>query len=123
MKEFDLEKAKAGAPVRTIDGTSVRIICYDRKGDFPIVALLNYGQKNEEVYHYDVSGKTRYHIKNKGKNLVMESTEHEGWINIYNISGNYRISFVYSSKEAAEEAVADLDKYVTTIKIEWEERV
>lgn len=121
MKEFDLEKAKAGAKVCTRDGASVRIICFDRKGDFPIVALLSYGQKNEEVYHYDVSGRTRYYIKNEGKNLVMESTEKEGWINIYNIGDKYRTSTVYSSKEIAERAVTEINKYVATIHIEWEE--
>lgn len=39
MKKFDLEKAKAGAPVCTRDGRPVRILCYDLKGgDYPIVA-------------------------------------------------------------------------------------
>lgn len=31
MKNFDLEKAKAGYPVRTRDGHETRIICFDRK--------------------------------------------------------------------------------------------
>lgn len=31
MKEFDLEKAKAGHPVCTRNGNKARIICFDRK--------------------------------------------------------------------------------------------
>ncbi len=40
LKPFDLEKAKAGAPVCLQDGTPVRIICWDAKGDYPIIALF-----------------------------------------------------------------------------------
>lgn len=31
MGKFDLEKAKAGYPVRTRDGHEARIICFDRE--------------------------------------------------------------------------------------------
>lgn len=41
MKPFDLEKAKAGAPLCTREGFRARIICFDANNDrFPIVALL-----------------------------------------------------------------------------------
>lgn len=40
MKEFDLEKAKAGHPVCTRDGKEARILCFDRIGHRPIVALV-----------------------------------------------------------------------------------
>ena len=46
MKEFDYEKAKAGAPVCTREGKPARIIFWDAKGisndgkQYPIVALL-----------------------------------------------------------------------------------
>lgn len=40
MKQFDLEKAIAGEPVVTRNGSPVRILCTDRVGDqYPIVAL------------------------------------------------------------------------------------
>lgn len=41
MKPFDLQAAKNGAKVCTCDGRPVRIICYDRKGERPIVALID----------------------------------------------------------------------------------
>ena len=40
MKEFDLELAKAGFPVKTRDGKKARILCFDRIASTPIVALV-----------------------------------------------------------------------------------
>ena len=40
MKEFDLEKAKAGHPVCTRDGHEARILCFDRIEHHPIVGLV-----------------------------------------------------------------------------------
>ena len=37
---FDLEKAKVGHPVCTRDGKEARILCFDRIGHYPIVALV-----------------------------------------------------------------------------------
>ena len=41
LKPFDIQKAREGNPVCTRDGRKARIICFDKKGDFPIVALVN----------------------------------------------------------------------------------
>jgi hypothetical protein len=40
MKEFNLEEAKEGKPVCTRDGRNARIVCFDLKGTYPIMALL-----------------------------------------------------------------------------------
>lgn len=40
MKPFNLELAKQGHPVITRKGKKARIICFDRNGDAPIVALV-----------------------------------------------------------------------------------
>ena len=40
LKPFSLEAAKAGKPVCTRDGRKARIICFDRKDNTPIVALI-----------------------------------------------------------------------------------
>lgn len=48
MKPFDLEKAKAGAPLCTREGFRARIVCFDANNDrFPIVALLE-GEDGKE---------------------------------------------------------------------------
>lgn len=43
MKNFDLEAAKAGAPVCTRDERSARIICTDCRGVDSVLALVDYG--------------------------------------------------------------------------------
>jgi len=56
MRPFNLEHAKAGAPVRLSDGTeSVRIICTDRAGQMPVVALVG-GSHGETVQLFDAQG-------------------------------------------------------------------
>ena len=40
LKPFDIQKAREGKPVCTRDGRKARIICFNRKGDMPITALI-----------------------------------------------------------------------------------
>lgn len=54
MRTFDLEAAKAGAPVCTRGRKDARIICTDRRG-YPaavIIALLDEGDKESIEYYY-----------------------------------------------------------------------
>lgn len=54
MKPFDLEAAKAGAPVCTREGKGARIICADRRG-YPasvIIALLDDGDREGVEFYY-----------------------------------------------------------------------
>lgn len=56
-KPFDVETAKEGAIIETVDGHSVRILCYDRKGpNFPIIALINH-DGIESCFSYTAEGK------------------------------------------------------------------
>lgn len=56
---FDIEKAKKGAKVQTVKGDDVRILCYDKKGDFPIVAIVKVNSTSEEiVVDYDEQGRS-----------------------------------------------------------------
>lgn len=49
MKPFDLEAAKAGEKVVTRDGRAVRIICFDVKDMWPIVALITETDGQEKI--------------------------------------------------------------------------
>ena len=40
LKPFDLEAAKLGASVCTRNGNTVRLICFDKLGTFPLVGLI-----------------------------------------------------------------------------------
>lgn len=58
MKNFDLEAAKAGAPVCTRDGEEVRIICFDRiSRAFPILALRIDSGNEEYTTSFTIDGR------------------------------------------------------------------
>ena len=118
MKPFDLEAAKAGKPVCTRDGRKARIICWDKKGLVPIVALIEY--ENSEIFlAYYNNG--RHKIRERSDNdLMMLLEKKEGWVNVYNSLGV--ITFSHNPYDTKEEAMKDKGKYyVDTVKIEWEE--
>lgn len=118
FKPFDLEAAKAGKPVCTRDGRKARIICWDKKGLVPIVALIEH--ENSEIFlAYYNNG--RHTIRERSDNdLMMFLEKKEGWVNVYNSLGV--ITFSHNPYDTKEEAMKDKGKYyVDTVKIEWEE--
>lgn len=76
MRTFDLEAAKAGAPVCTRSGLEARIICYDRRGDSDcrMVALVNAGYE-ERVQYYSQAGKI-IHNKTCADDLRMRDDDY-----------------------------------------------
>ena len=50
LRLFNLEEAKQGKPVCTRDGSPARIICWDKLGKLPIVALVMGKDNNEYVF-------------------------------------------------------------------------
>lgn len=120
FKPFNLEEAKAGKPVCTRDGRKARIICFDRVGDFPIVALTDdRDYKEEGVNLYDINGKG----SNECFDLMMIPEKKERWINIYrNKKGEYWSEMImFSTKKDAIDFVHDNAQYVKTVKVEWED--
>lgn len=63
-KPFNLEEAKAGVKVVTGTGFPVRIICYDMKGDLPIVGLVTIptdeGGEEEMCVGFDIKGNNQF---------------------------------------------------------------
>lgn len=55
MKEFDFEAAKRGAAVMTLHGHRAKILCFDKKGELPIVAIIDF-ENYEKVYDYSENG-------------------------------------------------------------------
>lgn len=126
MKPFDIELAKAGHPVCTRDGKQVRIVCFDliSHGNTPIVALVKTGEKYEDpvCYREDggfLSGKNGDHPLD----LMMVPEKKEGWMNVYeNKMGVPFGGVIYESEEKAREHIkSKLDRYISTIKVEYEE--
>ena len=123
MKEFNLDEylKNPSQKVVTRDGREVRIICTDAKGDEPIVALLyNKNRDEENVYTYNKDG-IFYKDNDSCLDLFFAPIKREGWVNIYkNNSWRDRIAGdVFPSEKEAKEGKTI--RYITTIKIEWEE--
>lgn len=118
LKEFNLEAAKAGKPVCTRDGRKARIICFDGKGDQPIIALVEAkGNKDaliEKVERYFINGHSVFEVRETNNDLMMLPEKKEGWVNVYK-------ERIYSTKEEAIEATYDGVTYVDTVKVCWEE--
>ena len=117
-----MEEAKQGKPVCTRDGRKARIICFDKKGDYPIVALVNDYNKEEYIKNYDKFGK-KFIDGETTDDLMMLPEKKEGWVNIYrNEKGEYwSEQILFSTKKDATDIVHDHAQYVTTVKMEWEE--
>lgn len=124
MKPFDLEKAKAGAPLCTREGFRARIVCFDANNDrFPIVALLEGDDGKEYPVSFTKKGRFSDGEKDSPDDLCMVGEKKEGWINLYKAMTERCIGCVYSTKE---EAMYKIVKdggvaYIDTVKVEWEE--
>ena len=106
----------------TRDGRNARIVCTDVKGAFPIVALIeNSDGVAEETVTYEKNG--QFFGGNSYKfDLFFAPEKHEGWINLYR--GALDVTYagcMYTSEKEAKERIDDTQRYVTTVKIEWEE--
>lgn len=122
MKQFNLEEYLENPDRRIItkDGRSVRIICTDAKGNFPIIALVKTYNGSETILILKENGRF-YNDTENFSDLFFASIKKEGWVNMYKTwSGATQIGQIYSSKEEAEMGRKDAD-YISTAKIEWEE--
>ena len=125
MRPFNLEEylANPSRKVVTREGRDVRIICTDRKGDCPIVALIKkYDGDSEVVAAYSKNGVTNEYAHTL-YDLFFAHEKKEGWINIYKNIVNNRLPsiMVFNTKEEAIKSIFNQDCYIDTIKIEWEE--
>ena len=123
MEEFNLEKylENPNRKVVTRDGRSVRIICTDAKGDYPVVALVEIYNGAENVFRLEENGHFYYDTEDS-RDLFFAPVKKSAWINLYKMN-----SFIspgpraYNTKEEAESAAGDKSYYIATTKIEWEE--
>ena len=123
MEQFSLEKylENPNRKVVTRDGRSVRIICTDAKGDYPVVALVEIYNGAENVFRVEENGHFYYDTEDS-RDLFFAPEKKSAWINLYKMN-----SFIspgpraYDTKEEAESAAGDKSYYISTIKIEWEE--
>lgn len=124
MEQFSIEKylKNPDREVVTRDGRKVRIICTDRKGDTPIIALVHNANEGQE-YGYAFYPDGKYFIDEDDEfDLFFAPEKHEGWMNLYKKGIGLVIGdLVYNSEEEAKKIAAGDEDYITTIKVEWEE--
>lgn len=123
MKQFNLDEylKNPSKKVITRDGNSVRILCTDAKGNFPIIALVKTYNGSETVLRLKENGRF-YNDTENSRDLFFATEKKEGWINLYKINSTISPGpRTYDSKEEAESASGDKSYYISTIKIEWEE--
>ena len=124
MKEFDLEKAKAGAPVCTRSGRTARIICWDANAKwddekFPIVALIGDDEDGEVAQTYTTDGRMYPNITSDD-DLMMAVIKHEGWVLID--PEPHCMAHIYDTRDEAEkDAEREMIDYLAIAHIEWEE--
>ena len=126
MKSFDLEAAKAGAPVVTRDGRPVRIICFDKKDNgYPIVALITGVGETEAVFTFNLDGRNQ-----RGHevpiDLFMAPVKKKAWVNIYKTVYGTTHHYTHFTEESAEyeksvRSTGTELKFLTQITYEWEE--
>lgn len=120
MKQFSLEEylKNPSRKVVTRNGSKVRIICTDKKGDCPIVALITtLDGVAEETVTYKENGKF-FGDASYEYDLFFAPEKHEGWVNVCK-SQMYRCGLIHNSEEEARRG-RGCDA-IATVKIEWEE--
>lgn len=125
MKQFNLEEylKNPDKEVVTRGGRKVRVLCTDRKGGTPIIALVNGGLPDckELCYSFFPDGK-KYENCESDVDLFFVPTKHTDYINLYRNGGGYFLGGgVYTSEENAKYIANGDNKYIKTIKVEWEE--
>lgn len=125
MKPFNLEEAKAGAPVITRDGRAVRIVCFDRAcPHYPIVALIG-GAGEEDVQTFTNGG--MYYADEDGGyadcDLFMAPVQRTVWVNLYagGLGGPFTSDTTYESEYLAKRGVCGSWAYIGTFPITYEE--
>lgn len=123
MKQFNLDEylKNPSKKVITRDGNSVRILCTDAKGNFPIIALVKTYNGSETVLRLKENGRF-YNDTENSSDLFFAPDKKSGWINLYKINSTISPGpRTYDSKEEAESAAGNRSDYISTIKIKWEE--
>ena len=122
MKPFNLKEyiKNPNKKVITRNGRPVKIVYTDKKGMYPVVALIEYNNTYENVFAFTTDGRYSF-VETDEKDLFFAPEKHEGWVNVYKNDKFYNVGNLFSSKEDALAVTKGYNVYVATIKIEWEE--
>ena len=123
MKPFDLEKAKAGAPVVQRCGRPARIIDFALKNkDYPLAVVYTDADGDEHVTEFSVEGNYYDAQSEDHRDLLMATVKKEGWLNVYpsNMTSLVGVCIhIYPSQAAADEEAGKHRK--ACLHVKWEE--
>jgi len=91
MKPFDLEKAKAGAPIQTRGGRLAKFIAYvpEARASQQLIILID-----DEVVRTYANGFTHDDPASTSHcDIVMAPVKREGWVNVYSFADSGSIPF------------------------------
>lgn len=123
MKQFSLEEFKKNPnrKVVTRSGLQVRILCADKKGEYPVVALVENSDNTEDVHSFRENGLLCKSYKTNA-DLFFDTEKKEAWLNLHrNDMGFIMPGYLYDTEEQAIKEISDKSHHVATIKITWEE--
>lgn len=106
MKPIDWSR-----PVTTRDGRPLRVLCTDRFGELPVVALT----ENGDIEVFDIDGRYVTHFETSNDAINTPIKKH-GWVNVYPDSS---LGALCATEERAN--FGALDGRVACVKIEWTE--
>ena len=122
MKPFNLKEyiKNPNKKVITRNGRPVKIIYTDKKGMYPVVALIEYNNTYENVFAFTTDGRYSF-VETDERDLFFAPEKHERWINVYRTAVNNKEYYgrIYYSYEEAKSHASNAT--ITTAKIEWEE--
>lgn len=114
MKQFNLFEwlQNKSRKVVTRDGRSVRIVCWDKLGDYPIIGCIKYSDDYEDFETYNIDG-SKYSFNREDHNDLFFADEEESMnefeARIYNLINFSDPDNYPSIKEVKEEAEILLD--------------
>ena len=120
MKEFNLEEylKNPSRKVVTMNGDSVRIICTDSLGAYPVIGLVK-TDNVEKATSYTNSGRVFSEVPSE-RDLIFAPERKEGWVNVYCEDNRQLCGTVYNTESEARQH-SRFSGYLATAKIEWEE--
>ena len=139
MKQFNLQEylANPSRQVVTRDGRKVRIICTDRKGNTPIIALVHNANEGQEYGYAFYSDGKYFRAEVDELDLFFAPEKHEGWINLPSLTpeeqGDLPHPFkipVFETEAKARMSRENIERcrikiednaHNYSVKIEWEE--
>lgn len=126
MKPFNLEAAKAGAPVVTRNGGTARILAFDFDHPDYSLAVAVTDEKIGQEFLSEYTERGGYYAGDEGESgydLFMAPVQRTVWVNLYagGLAGPFTSDTTYESEYLAKRGVCGSWAYIGTFPITYEE--